>query len=79
MSKNMENVKGGWTIIKGERRFVPLKVVNVPKCKSCLHFRKGYGGYCTLNPDTFTTPETEACEGYVNRTYWRGEMKNEMR
>jgi hypothetical protein len=70
------DTKGGWKIIRGERRFVPLGTKKLAHCKSCLHFRKSYGGYCELNPDAFTHAEAEICENYVNRTWGR---ENEMR
>jgi hypothetical protein len=62
------NTKGGWKIIRGERRFVPLGTKKLAHCKSCLYFRKAYGGYCELQPDAFVDAETEACEAFENRT-----------
>ena len=71
----MENeVIGGWRIIKRkdgttEKRFFPLttKKKKQAHCKSCLFYRKGYGGYCTNQPNLFIRPETEACQNYINR------------
>jgi hypothetical protein len=67
LQRQEKDVKGGWQIIRGEKRFVPLSTKRLAHCKSCLYFRKS--GYCALNPDTFTHAEAEACENYVNRTY----------
>ncbi len=69
--KTGKDVKGGWIVIRGERRFIPLGTKKLAHCKSCLYFRKSYGGYCELQPETFTHAEAEACEGYVNRTHGR--------
>jgi len=65
---------GGWKTIHGELRLIPLgiKKQGVRHCKSCRNFRKSYGGYCKLQPDTFVNPEAEACEGYRNRTWGNG-------
>jgi len=64
-----KEVVGGWKMIRGERRFIPLKTKNVAHCKSCLFYRKSAGGYCELDPNLIVTPESVACEGYVNRTW----------
>jgi hypothetical protein len=64
-----KDIKGGWKIIRGERRFVPLSTKKLAHCKSCLYFRKSYGGYCELNSEVFTHSEAEACECYRNRTW----------
>ena len=60
---------GGWKTIYGERRFFPIgyKKLKIVHCKSCLYHRKSYGGYCELDPQAFINPESEACEGYINR------------
>ena len=65
---------GGWKIIHGELRLIPLgvKKQGVRHCKSCGNFRKSYGGYCKLQPDIFVNSEAEACEGYCNRTWGNG-------
>jgi len=70
----------GWVVFKykdgtTERRFIPLgrKQERSRHCKSCLYYRKSYGGYCELQPDTFINPDTEACEAFVNRTWGRGD------
>jgi hypothetical protein len=62
---------GGKTLIYGQPRFIPLNTRRQLKrhCKSCGSFRKN--GSCTINADTFTDPEAEACPAYWNRTYDR--------
>jgi hypothetical protein len=75
------DIKGGWKNFRRkdgtiEKRFIPLGTRKPAHCKSCLYFRKGGGGYCTLNPNIFTHAEAEACEYYLNRTWGR---ENEMR
>jgi hypothetical protein len=70
----------GWVTFKykdgtAERRFIPLGQKERSRhCKSCLYFKKSYGGYCELQPDAFIDAEAEACDSYVNRTWGR---KNE--
>jgi len=65
---------GGWKTIHGELRLIPLgvKKQGARHCKSCGNFRKSYGGYCELDPELFVNPESDACEGYINRT-WKNE------
>jgi hypothetical protein len=71
----LENeISGGWRIIKRkdgttEKRFFPLTIKKKKQahCKSCLYYRKGYGGYCANQPNLIIHSETEACRHYVNR------------
>jgi hypothetical protein len=71
-----KELKGGWRIFRKkdgtvEKRFIPLTVKETAHCKSCLYFRKGYGGRCILDPNIFTSPDAEACNNYVNRNIRR--------
>jgi hypothetical protein len=68
----LDETTGGWVEIHGEKRFVPLGKKRIAHCSSCLHFRKGTNPYCKLQPDTFLEADTEACEGYINRTWGNG-------
>ena len=72
--ENDREITGGYTTIKGERRFIPLstrkKPNRTPHCKSCAYFRRPNKCVADPNTITFTSPEAEACENYVNRT-WR--------
>ena len=64
-------VVGGWKTIRGEKRFVPLSTrrKRTAHCKSCLYFRKPNRCVADPNSITYTSPEAEACENYVNRTW----------
>ena len=62
-------VVGGYIKIRGEIRFVPLKIKRVAHCSSCLFFNRKYekcarGYYCY--------PNSPACNEYVNRTWRNG-------
>jgi hypothetical protein len=62
-------VEGGYTRIRGEIRFVPLKIKRVAHCSSCLFFNRKYekcsrGYYCYQ--------DSPACNEYVNKTWKNG-------
>lgn len=66
---------GGWKIIQGEKRFVPISVMRrKPRhCTSCSHFGKvnftcSQGYYCQPQSDASN------CEAYINRT-WKHECE----
>lgn len=63
-------VVGGWTIIRGERRFVPLKSKAIPHCKSCLFFNKQYES-CSKGHFTNSEADASICPDYINRTHRR--------
>jgi len=61
-------VVGGWTVIRGERRFMPLKTVPVAHCKSCLFFNKRYES-CSRGYITTAEGDASKCPDYTNRTW----------
>jgi len=60
---------GGKVIIKGQPRFIPVRVKrqSIRHCKSCGSFRAC--GSCTTDADTFTVADAQACGKYWNRTH----------
>jgi hypothetical protein len=67
MSEEVE-IEGGWTQVKGEQRFVPLKIKRIAHCISCLFFNRQYEK-CSHGYACYA--HSPACKDYVNRTHGR--------
>ncbi|MEM2549857.1 MAG: hypothetical protein QW689_05490 [Nitrososphaerota archaeon] len=63
-------VVGGYKVVGGELRFIPLKTVPAAHCKSCLFFNRRYES-CSRGYVTTAEGDASKCSDYVNRT-WRG-------
>jgi hypothetical protein len=63
-----KEIEGGWIVIRGEKRFKPLRTKRVPHCISCLFFNKQYQ---SCSRGHYTWEDAEACDEYLNRTHWR--------
>jgi hypothetical protein len=70
--KEETEIVGGWTIIRGEPRFIPLKPKRIPHCTSCLFFNRKYE---TCSHGHYCYPDTPACPEYVNKTHGRKDFK----
>ncbi len=63
-----DEVVGGWTVIRGERRFLPLKTKPSIHCKSCLYFNRRYES-CSRGYATTAEGDASSCPDYINKTH----------
>ena len=67
MKKYRYMLVGGWTVIRGEKRFKPVKVVRkrISHCKSCYYYRNRF---CTFyNQSCDPDWEADNCPAYWSR------------